>query len=116
MSSYHFEFEGADDLAHCIKEYALERDELLTADAQEFKRELLRAIEPALTQARLEGAKAMQEKASGLGKHMVNLLPVGIPDVDSPLYKIAQNNITTYSKLITNLDPQQVINESMGDA
>jgi hypothetical protein len=78
------------------------------------QKKLATLIDTALAQARLEGAKAMQEKASGLGKHMVNLLPVGIPDVDSPLYKIAQNNITTYSKLITNLDPQQVINESMG--
>lgn len=68
-------------------------------------------IDAALAKARLEGAKAMQEAAGGLGKHMVNLLPFSIPGVSSPLYKIAENNITTYSKFITSLDPQQVIQE-----
>ena len=69
------------------------------------------ALEVYLAEARIEGAKAMQAAAGGFGKHMVNLLPLSIPDVSSHLYKIAENNITTYSKFITSLDPQQVIQE-----
>jgi hypothetical protein len=62
-------------------------------------KELTALIDTALAKARLEGAKAMQEAAAKEGDYV---------------YECEFSALKTVGERILALDPQQVINESMG--